>query len=105
MIFNSQKHCIAVGKHEGELRELAHQVKTGDKQAIEKAADLMFNAVPQNAILVPIPGHEGDATYTYSLAKAISEKSSSVVIDAIQGFSRESAYESKKRGKQPNVWF
>lgn len=107
MIFNRKKHCIAVGKYAGKLRELSHQVKTGDKTAILSAALLMSSLVPQNATLVPIPGHEGDATYTYDIAKEISRIKGVPVVDAIQGFSRESSHEAKLRGKNisSKVWF
>ena len=44
MILNRKKHCIAVGKHGGKLRDLAHQVKTGDKAAILSAAILLMRA-------------------------------------------------------------
>lgn len=107
MILSIKKNCIAVGKHSGKLRELAHQVKTGDKSAILSAAILMSTLVPQNATLVPIPGHEGDATYTYDIAKAISKIRGVPVVDAIQGFYRESSYEAKLQGRSitSKVWF
>lgn len=107
MILNRKKHCIAVGKHGGKLRDLAHQVKTGDKAAILSAAILMSSIVPQNATLVPIPSHEGDATYTYDIANAISKIRGVPVVDAIQGFSRESSHEAKLQGRRINskVWF
>lgn len=107
MILSIKKNCIAVGKHAGHLRELAHQVKTGDKAAILSAAILMSTLVPQNATLVPIPGHDGDATYTYDIAKAISKIRGVPVVDAIQGFSRESSHEAKLQGRSiaSKVWF
>lgn len=107
MITNTSKHCVAVGKHYGKLRELARQVKTSNKDAIEEAACLMCEAVPNNSVLVPIPGHEGDATYTYLLAKAIADKRHVQVVDAIQGFRRESSHEAKLKGRCINsqVWF
>lgn len=107
MIISYKKHCIAVGKHRGKLRELAHQVKTGDKSAILSAAMLMSSLVPRNATLVPIPGHEGDATYTYDIAKEIGKIKGVPILDAIQGFSRESSYEAKLKGRNicSKVWF
>lgn len=107
MILSVKKNCIAVGKHAGHLRELAHKVKTGDKSAILLAATLMSSLVPQNATLVPIPSHEGDATYTYDMARAISKIRGVPVVDAIQGFSRESSHEAKLQGRSitSKVWF
>lgn len=107
MILNIKKNCIAVGKHKGKLRELAHQVKTGNRAAILTAASLMSILVPQNATLVPIPGHEGDATYTYEIAKEIGRIIGVPVVDAIQGFSRESSHEAKLAGRSiaSKVWF
>lgn len=107
MILSIKKNCIAVGKHRGRLRELAHQVKTGDRKAILSAAILMSTLVPQNATLVPIPGHQGDATYTYEIAKEIVRIRGVPVVDAIQGFSRESSHEAKLAGRciASKVWF
>ena len=105
MVFDRHKHCIAVGYHSGKLRELAHHVKTCDANAIVQAATLMSPLVPDNSVLVPIPSHKGDATYTYNMAREIGNIRGLKVIDAIQGFSRESAYEAKKSHRKPDIWF
>lgn len=107
MILSIKKNCIAVGKHAGHLRELAHKVKTGDKSAILLAATLMSSLVPQNATLVPIPSHEGDATYTFEIAREIGKIRGVPVVDAIQGFSRDSSHEAKLQGRSiaSKVWF
>lgn len=107
MILNIKKNCIAVGKHAGHLRELAHKVKAGDKSAILLAATLMSSLVPQNATLVPIPSHEGDATYTFEIAREIGKIRGVPVVDAIQGFCRESSHEAKLQGRSiaSKVWF
>lgn len=105
MVFDRRKHCIAVGYHSGKLRELAHQVKTCNASAISQAATLMSSLVPDNSVLVPIPSHKGDATYTYNMAREIGNIRGLKVIDAIQGFSRESAYEAKKSHRKSDIWF
>lgn len=87
----------------GEYRETAKQLKTGDPEAIEKAATEMAKHVPENAVLIPMPGREGKLTndsWTVKLANAISEKTGRPVVIALEGVERESRQEAKGRGEQ-----
>jgi len=88
-----------------ELRELAHGIKNSDSKAINKAARIMSKLIPNDAIIVPMPSRSGKSTTMLKLAEAIaSVKGGSVeVIDAIQGLSRISQYDSKKSGRPLTV--
>ena len=58
------------------VREDCHKIKEGDIVTLEKWADEIAPALPDKAILVPVPGHNGVATYTKTLGQKIIEASS-----------------------------
>lgn len=80
------------------VRNLAHDVKAGDKDAIDKASLIMMNYVPVNSILIPIPSHTGKATYTLTLANFIAKRTKSRVLDILSCDAREMLYKQKMRG-------
>ena len=58
----------------------------------------MATIVPNNAVLVPIPGHHGVADQTLRLVKALSSYTHLPFVDALRGREHESLYEAKLRG-------
>ena len=58
----------------------------------------MATIVPNNAVLVPIPGHHGVADQTLRLVKALSSYTHLPFVDALRGKEHESQYEAKQRG-------
>ena len=83
-----------------ELRELAHGIKNSEPEAIKEAARIMSHFIPNDAIIIPMPSRSGKSTTMLKLAEAIASIKGSVeVIDAIEGLSRVSQYDSKKSGK------
>ena len=99
----------AAGKYAGSLRSLAHGIKEGDEDAIVESAGRMVALVPNNAVLVPIPGHLGRARTTMRLAQAIAALKPGVsVVDALEAEPHESNYDQKKRLHKPpkdvNMW-
>lgn len=81
------------------VRWLCHDVKSGDMDAIDRAAILMHKYVPSNSVLIPIPQHTGKAEYTLKLAKRIAQLSKSVVMDVLRIKQRNTTlYLQKKRG-------
>lgn len=99
----------AAGKYAGSLRSLAHGIKEGDEDAIAESAGRMVALVPNNAVLVPIPGHLGRARTTMRLAQAIAALKPGVsVVDALEAEPHESNYDQKKRLHKPpkdvNMW-
>lgn len=92
----------SAGAYGGELRTLAHDIKDGKSEAIERAATLMAPSIPEKAILVPMPSHEGRATTMLTLANAIAAKAQGAsVLDALEAEPHESNYEHKKRTGKP----
>jgi len=78
---------------------IAHKVKDGDKQAIRVAARSMRSVLHswENVALVPVPSHQGYATYTLELARAIGKGR---IFDILKCQERETLYSRKQRGEQ-----
>ena len=80
---------------------LCHKLKENDPQAINFCARQLAKMLPENAVIVPIPGHFGYAVQTLYLARAISEQSNGniPVANVLKGISRVSNYQAKKDGQ------
>ena len=84
-----------------EVRALAHGIKEGDTTAIKEAARRMagiINAMPdkEKVILVPMPSHEGHATYTKALADETARLTGSRTADVLHATPHPSLYDLKK---------
>ena len=91
---------LSTGRYyDGINRWVAHKLKDGDNDAIDYAARQIAKLLPQNAVLVPIPGHHGKAEQTMLLAKAISSYTHLPIVEALRGIERGSQYDAKKRGQ------
>ena len=80
---------------------LCHKLKENNSQAINYCARQLVKMLPDNAVIVPIPGHYGYAVQTLYLARAISEQSNwnIPVANVLKGISRMSNYQAKKDGQ------
>ncbi len=94
---------MAAGRYYGtRMRELAHGIKTGEKNAIAESARILADYVHDNAVLVPMPSHTGKATTMKSLAEAIAKIRPDVeVVDALKSDPHESNYTHKQRLHKP----
>jgi len=79
---------------------LCHKLKENDPQAIAYCARQLVKMLPENAVVIPIPGHHGFALQTLYLARAINEQSGGIipVANVLKGNSRMSNYQAKKEG-------
>ena len=79
---------------------LCHKLKENDPQAITYCARQLVKMLPENAVVIPIPGHHGFALQTLYLARAINEQSGGIipVANVLKGNSRMSNYQAKKEG-------
>ena len=79
---------------------LCHKLKENDPQAIDYCARQLAKMLPENAVIVPIPGHHGFALQTLYIARAINEQSGGIipVANVLKGNSRMSNYQAKKEG-------
>ena len=86
--------------YEGINNWLCHKLKENDPQAIAYCARQLVKMLPENAVVVPIPGHHGFALQTLYLARAINEQSGGIipVANVLKGNSRMSNYQAKKKG-------
>lgn len=81
-----------------DIRSLAKGVKRRDPAEIKKAARLMAEYIPDNAVLIPVPSHSGKATDMLDLANEIGRRTNSPVADVLVGVERKSQYQAKKEG-------
>jgi len=95
-VLNETSACL--GASYGSVRALAHGVKDGDIDAIDQASLIMMKYVPVNSVLIPIPSHNGYATYTLKLANFIAKRTKSKVLDILSSKPREMLYKQKKMG-------
>ena len=97
---------MAVDGYRGKMDRLARAVKSDglnsvNLNAINEAADLMAPMVPDNAVLVPAPSHEGYATDMLLLANAIGVRTNSEVVDVLKSAPRDSQYDHKINTGKP----
>lgn len=84
----------------GTYIKITKAIKEGDMKAISLAASEMAKYVPDNAVLIPMPGHTGivtDNTDTMLLAKELSRITGKPVINALEGNARDSRFVSKRK--------
>ena len=89
--------------YNGEHKEIAKMIKENYGDTIAKAVDEMAPMVPENAVLVPMPPHEGkvlEGTDTMILARAISEATGVPVVKALESDYHESRYKAKAEGNR-----
>lgn len=95
--------CLG-GSYKSRIRNLCHLVKEGNIVAIDEASLILTKYVPHGSILIPIPSHEGVATYTLTLARFIAKRSKSKVMDILSSPARERMYNVKmKKNNVDNV--
>lgn len=89
---------LVAGKYRvGEHRKIANALKEKDADAVRVAAEEIANILPSDCVLVPMPSHLGYANDTKVLAEAVSRITGNEVIDALEGFSRESVRVAKEK--------
>lgn len=87
----------------GQHRETAKLLKRKDPEAIATAAEAMSKQVPDNAVLVPMPGHDGivkEDDWVMALTNAIAERTGRPVVVALEGAEHESRQKAKSRGER-----
>lgn len=84
-----------------ETRRLCRKVKEGDLKALDEAAEALSSILPENSVLVPMPGRFGYAAYTLMLAIRIAMKRGFKVENCLRGETRDGLCETKREGKKP----
>ena len=80
------------------IRDKTLLMKSGDKRTLRKCALDMEPFVPNNCVLVPVPGHLGYPKSTKYLAELLENLTGCEVRDIIRGNERPSWCFLKKRG-------
>lgn len=88
-------------------RNIVRAVKNKIPMFLSKASSRMAKSMPtdkhlgchwNDCVLVPVPGHKGNADVNLILAEQIGEKLGMEVVDALCGAERKSQYLTKKAG-------
>lgn len=94
----------------GHNSAVAHGIKLKNAKYLNMAADEMVSQVPDDAVLIPMPGRHGYASDTLELAQAIADRYNEThetqieVLDILKGNDRPSQYETKRAtGKSLNL--
>lgn len=88
---------ICVGPYKDDYRDIARKVKAGNKEAITTAAYALRAVLPDDAMLIPAPGHTGVPTYTLDLCRAIAAISRYPLCDCLRGTPHEGLCELKNK--------
>ena len=90
------------GRYEGWLRMLAHGVRDGDADCIDRAARLFDLMLPDECAIVPMPSHEGRAEQMMMVAERLhSLNPARPVRDCLACEEHPSCYMEKKEGYPP----
>lgn len=93
---------VAMAKYyQGDVRKLTRALKKSNPYALKIAAESMARAIPEGAVLVPVPGYDGRAGDTFALANEIAKITGSPVVEALHGVIREPIYLMKQSGYLP----
>lgn len=78
-------------------RHIAHQLKCGDEDALDTAAEFLACQIDCDCNVVPAPNSCGHAVYTLELCKLIQQKAKYNVniLDVLSSISRQSLYDMK----------
>ena len=101
----SARHSLrAVGKYAGELRKLAWGLKLSSHRAMEQSAQMMAPLIPDNAVVVPMPNHDGKPVSTMMLAYYISGVKDGIdVVPALECEPHESNHAHKMKSGGESV--
>lgn len=93
---------VSLGQYAGLMRSVAHAVKDGDAEACAFAAKYYAAALPENAVVVPMPSHRGRAAAMLAVADYIrNEREDVTVCDCLESEPHESSYRQKRDGWTP----
>ena len=84
------------------VQRLAHQVKDGEPDGIDRAVEIMtrlvWNLYYQIYVLVPVPGRSGRADYTKVIAERVAKNLGIQCVDCLVTEPHEPLYDVKLRG-------
>ena len=88
---------IWLARYEGYFRMLCQGIRNGDEQCIKQSAKFFDAMLPQNSVIVPMPGHKGKATTMLQVAEEIVKLRPDIeMFDVLRCVPHESNYAQKK---------
>lgn len=90
-------HITWFGRYEGYLRTIARGVRDNNPKCIECAAKLFDLMLPEGAVVIPMPGHNGSACQMLSVVRKIVERRGDITAyDILKCEPHEANYSQKK---------
>ena len=88
---------IWLARYEGYFRMLCKGIGNGDEQCIKQSAKFFDAMLPQDSVIVPMPGHKGKATTMLQVAEEIVKLRPDIeILDVLRCVPHESNYAQKK---------
>ena len=97
-------NILSIGRYE-QYRLLCHGVKDRDEKSFSEAAALLAAITPPDAVLIPIPSHQGRATYMLDIALQIAAINGCRVCDCLASAERIKLYDAKMAGVNLSIDF
>jgi len=89
------------------LRDLCHNVKSRDDNALTEAAEWLSRVVDiydlEGYSIIPIPNHSGRAEYTLEILKRLKRIRNIRICDILVGAAHATQYDTKKAGAKLSV--
>lgn len=95
---------LSIGQYE-QYRLLCHGVKDRHEDSIREAAVMLAAITPSNSVLIPIPSHQGFATYMLDIALKIASINGCRVCNCLASAERMKLYDAKMAGANLNIDF
>ena len=88
---------IWLARYEGYFKMLCQGIRNGDEQCIKQSAKFFDAMLPQDSVIVPMPGHNGKATTMLQVAEEIVKLRPDIeILDVLRCVPHESNYSQKK---------
>lgn len=95
---------IWFGRYEGWLRWLCKGVKDGDSDCIKKSAKLFDLMLPDECVVIPMPGHLGSAKQMLNIGEELAKLNPCrVLCDCLYSDPHEPNYLQKKDGTPMSI--
>lgn len=94
---------VTVGPYEGAYRDIARGVKVKDEHSLFIGASALRNIIPDDAVLIPVPSHDGKADSNLILCALIAHGTHIPVCDCIKGTGHKSLCELKHEETNRNL--
>lgn len=79
-----------------QIRWLCHNVKK--KASLDEAAEILAEMIPDESVIIPMPGHTGPAIWSLDLAEKICRIKNTKVLDCLYEMPNIGSHEAKKNG-------